>query len=157
MKQIDGPEKLAAALDDFGSRSQAGTGPRGLQEWWGRLRGRWREALMAGAVAFGLWALTVPGAALETFDWSVPVVVENLPEPYALVSVEPHEVTVRFQGRRRDRFLARSGDLVIRVDALLVKLGRRTFSLSLDDIEAPEGLRAVSVGPAKVRLSVRGP
>ncbi len=157
LKQIDGPEKLAAALDDFGSRSQAGTGPRGLQEWWGRLRGRWREALMAGAVAFGLWALTVPGAALETFDWSVPVVVENLPEPYALVSVEPHEVTVRFQGRRRDRFLARSGDLVIRVDALLVKLGRRTFSLSLDDIEAPEGLRAVSVGPAKVRLSVRGP
>ena len=153
---ISGPEKLSAALDDFVSRSRSGDRPRDLAEWWARLRARWREALLALAAAFGLWALTVPGATLETFDWPVPVMVENVPEPYALVSVDPAEVTVRFQGRRRDRFLARSGEVAVRVDALLVKLGRRTFSLSLDDVEVPDGLRAVSIEPAKVRLRVRG-
>jgi len=153
---IAGPEKLSAALDDFVSRARSGDRPRDLAEWWARLRARWREALLAVAAAFGLWALTVPGATLETFDWPVPVMVENVPEPYALVSVDPAEVTVRFQGRRRDRFLARSGEVAVRVDALLVKLGRRTFSLSLDDVKVPDGLRAVSIEPAKVRLRVRG-
>jgi hypothetical protein len=51
--------------------------------------------------------------------------------------------------------MAGSDDLFVRVDALLVQLGRRTFTLELDQIQSPEGIHALSVEPEKVRLSVK--
>ena len=51
--------------------------------------------------------------------------------------------------------MAGSSELFVRLDALLVQLGRRTFTLELDQVESPEGIRALSVEPAKVRLSVK--
>ena len=39
-------------------------------------------------------------------------------------------------------------------DALLVQLGRRTFSLSLDQVKSPEEVRPVSIEPAQVKLSI---
>ncbi len=154
---IEGPDELAAALDDFVGRGARSALPSGVGEWVGRMQGHWREGLVALAAAFGLWALTVPGSALETFEREVPVAVENLPEDYELLGVDPAEVTVRFQGRRRDRFLTRGVEVAVSVDALLVKLGRRTFAVSVENVQAPADLKAVSVEPAKVKLSVRGP
>lgn len=154
---VASPDALAAALHDFIARSTESSMPSGPGELLARIRHRWREGLMAFALAIGLWALTVPGSALESFDRAVPVVVENLPEGYELVGVEPAEVTVRFQGRRRDRYLARGVEVSVGVDALLVKLGRRTFAISLDNVQAPGDLRAISIAPPQVKLQVRGP
>ena len=119
-----------------------------------RIRGSWREALLALGLAVGLWYVAIPGGALETVDRRVPIVVENLPEGYRLVSVSPSDVAVRFEGRRRDLYLASATDLAVEVDALLVQLGRRTFSLSLDQVRSPEEVRPVSIEPARIKLSV---
>ena len=81
--------------------------------------------------------------------------VENLPEGFELVSVQPADVAIRLEGPRRDLYMAGSSELFVRLDALLVQLGRRTFTLELDQVESPEGIRALSVEPAKVRLSVK--
>ena len=155
--RVETPEALASALHDFVGRSTTSGMPSGPGELLVRIRSHWREGLAALALAIGLWALTVPGSAMHTFERQVPVVAENLPVGYELLSIDPPEVTVRFQGQRRDRYLAGAAEVSIRVDALLVKLGRRTFTLSVDQVHAPDGLRPVGIDPSKVKLSVRGP
>jgi hypothetical protein len=43
----------------------------------------------------------------------------------------------------------------VRIDALLVKLGRRTFEITPANLEHPPTLTVVQVVPDQVRLSVR--
>ncbi len=149
------PEDLALALKRFIGRSTRPAGPSGLEDLLGRLRTGWREGLVALGLAASVWYVAVPGGAVETMERRVPVKVENLPEGFELVSVEPADVAIRLEGPRRDLYMAGSDDLFVRVDALLVQLGRRTFALELDQIQSPEGIHALSVEPAKVKISVK--
>lgn len=149
------PEDLALALKRFIGRSTRPAGPSGIEDLLGRLRAGWREGLVALGLAASVWYVAVPGGAVETMERRVPVKVENLPEGFELVSVEPADVAIRLEGPRRDLYMAGSDDLFVRVDALLVQLGRRTFALELDQIESPEGIHALSVEPAKVKISVK--
>jgi hypothetical protein len=43
----------------------------------------------------------------------------------------------------------------LRVDALLVELGRRTFEVSPSQVQHPEDVEVLEVKPAQVKLSVR--
>jgi hypothetical protein len=81
------------------------------------------------------------------------VVVERLPSEYRLDKVAPEVVEVTLSGRRRDLLLAR-GALEARIDALLVKLGRRSFEISPDEVSRPAGVQVVEIAPARVRLTV---
>ena len=63
-------------------------------------------------------------------------------------------VQVVVEGPRRQLYLAGDEALQVHVDALLVQLGRRTFTLSPDAVAHPPGLSVVSLDPARVRLSV---
>ncbi len=116
---------------------------------------RWPEALFAVGTSAGLWLLLVPGATVAQYQRRLPVEVENLPAGYALESVEPTEVEVVLRGRRRDVYLALQQDkLSIKVDALLVQLGRRTFDVGPEQVEHPASVTPVSVAPARVKLNV---
>jgi hypothetical protein len=46
--------------------------------------------------------------------------------------------------------------VVVRVDAYLARLGRRTFTLDEDSVRHPELLEVVSIEPEKIKLSLRG-
>jgi len=144
--------ELAEEIHDFIDRFAGAPVVRGGLA---RVRGAWREALLALGLAAGLWYIAIPGGALETMNRRVPVVVENLPDGYHVVSVSPSDVAVRFEGRRRDLYLAAAGELAVEVDALLVQLGRRTFALNLDQVKSPDQVRAVSIDPARVKLSIQ--
>ena len=126
--------------------------------WWQRhlsaLRRHWREGLLAAAVTLGLWLHTVPGSDLDRSSKAIPVVVENLPEGFTVLGVEPPEVEVVFEGRRRDLVMARGGALLVRVDGDLARLGRRTFKLEAEQVEHPEALEVVAIAPGKVRLEL---
>lgn len=151
LRRVDGAENLHAEIHRFVARfARAPLARGGLR----RMGGAWREALLAVGLAAGLWYIAIPGGAVETVDRRVPIVVENLPEGYRLVSVSPSDVAVRFEGRRRDLYLASATELAVEVDALLVQLGRRTFSLNLDQVKSPEEVRPVSIEPAQVKLSI---
>ena len=149
------PERLALDLRGFIERSTRSATPDGVGELFARASVHWREGVLALGVAAGLWYVAIPGAAIETASLPVPVVVENMPEGYHLVKVEPERVQVRFEGRRRDLYLAGSSDVSIEIDALLAQLGRRTFTLSLDQVRSPESIRPVGIALEKVRLSFK--
>ena len=112
---------------------------------------------MASAGAAVLWLVFVAGSGLVEVTRTAQVVVDNLPEGWVLESVEPGEVEVVLEGPRRSIYLGGNGEVHVHVDALLVQLGRRTFSLDEDAVAHAPGLRVVSLQPEQVRLSVQGP
>lgn len=153
IKALPNVEALATRLRDFMEKTQlspasdSGLSARGVAR-------RWGEASIALLVASALWFVTVPGATITTATREAPIVIENLPEGYELVGVDPPQVEVVLEGRRRDLYLAGGEDLKAVVDVLLVQLGRRTFQVGPDLIAHPAGLRVVEVRPHQVRLAV---
>ena len=95
----------------------------------------------------------VPGSVVTEVDVEAPVVVEKLPAGLRLEGIEPEGVRVRLAGRRRDLVLARSGSVEVRVDALLARNGRRTFRLTPELVDHPEGLEVTSIRPDRVKIS----
>ncbi len=120
----------------------------------GWLQPRFRDALLAVGIAAGLWVVQVPGSVVTEAEVEAPVIVEKLPEEFRLEAIEPKTVTVRLTGRRRDLVLARQGQVEVRVDALLARLGRRSFSVSPELVAHPDGLEVTSVQPSRVKISI---
>lgn len=120
----------------------------------GWLQPRFRDALLAIGIAAGLWVVQVPGSVVTEVEVEAPVLVEKLPPELRLEKIEPERVRVRLTGRRRDLVLARNGEVEVRVDVLLARLGRRTFAISPAMVEHPEGLEVTSIRPDRVKISI---
>lgn len=143
----------ADVLVDELRRFEQETNPAG-----GSLRGvirRWPEFVTATAFALGLWIVFVAGQGVVESERRAPVVVENLPEGFELVQVDPSEVEVVVEGTRRQLYLSEPVNLAVRVDALMAQLGRRTFAVSPAEVDHPEGLRVLAVQPSRVRVELR--
>lgn len=116
---------------------------------------RWPEALVSVACALALWMVFVAGQGVVEAERRAPVVVENLPDGYELVSVEPQAVMVRVEGTRNQVYLSDRDALQVRVDAVMAPLGRKTFAVTPDEVDHPEALRILTVDPSRVRVEVR--
>lgn len=120
-----------------------------------RVLGRWREALLALPIAATLWLLAVPGSGLADSEREVPIQIIGLPAGYVLEQVEPPSARVRLSGRRRDLLLLDPNAVEVRVDAILVELGRRSFSISKENVVHPEEIEVESIEPDTVKISLR--
>lgn len=117
----------------------------------------WQEALAAVVLAVGLWIVFVPGSAETQATVEAAVVVENLPEGWQIDTVDPPTLEVTLEGSRRALLLAPAEEVHVRVDALLVKLGRRTFEVDANAVHTPPGVTALRVEPRQVKLSLSPP
>jgi hypothetical protein len=151
--RLPGPEALAGELRRFlAQRAPVRVAPHTRLR---RLAARWPEALLATGASAVLWLLLVPGSTVREFERRVPVVVENLPPRFALESVDPPEVGVRFQGTGRSLLLAGAAARAeVKVDGLLTQLGRRTFEIGPEHVRHPEGWTPIDVDPGRVKLTV---
>jgi uncharacterized protein (TIGR00159 family) len=147
LRQLRRPEDLFVELADLREPEPGARTP-----W--RDPGAWREAGIAFAIALALWLVFVPGSREAEVTLPARVEVERLPKEFTLQGIEPQEVQVTLSGRRRDLLLASRSDVVARIDALLVKLGRRSFEIGADDVSHPSGVSVVKIAPARVRLLV---
>ena len=114
-------DELRAKIDRFLRR----TARRRGENWWqARLLGarhHWREGVLASALAVGLWLHSVPGSVLDQSSKAIPVVVENLPDGYRVMEIDPPEIDVIFEGKKRDLVLAGDAELQIRIDGDLAR------------------------------------
>lgn len=149
IRQLSGPDGLVEGLRGFAAATAPA--PSGVAR---EILRRWPEAMMAVVGASVLWMVFVAGSGLIEVTRPALVVVDNLPEGWVLESVEPREVQAVVKGPRRQLYLAGDDPLQVHVDALLVQLGRRTFTLSADAVAHAPGLAVVSLHPARIRLSV---
>jgi hypothetical protein len=80
--------------------------------------------------------------------------VTNVPAGYLLQSTSPPVVRVHLSGVRRRLFLLEPSDLTVSIDALLAQLGRRSFEVTPQDVDAPPGITVTSVEPDRVVLDL---
>ena len=145
-------EVLRGHLEKLGPRS--GSGP--AREKWRQFWRRGLEAVAACVLALTSWTVLVPGSTVDQVTLPVPVVVGGMPEGYVLEGVDPDRVEVQVAGPRRELLLASPEDFQLVIgNTSLVRLKRRTFSVSRDDVLHPATLEILGVSPEKVRLSVR--
>ena len=151
---LDNPDagKLADRIRSYLQHTGTQVNARRERRRWGR---RLVEGLLSFALALGAWLAFVPGATLEEAVLEVSVAVENMPEGYALKDVKPPEVEIAVVGPRRDMFLASNADFQVVIDANLVRLGRRTFKVSVQSVRHATGLQITSIKPDEVKLTVQ--
>lgn len=115
----------------------------------------WRAGALSLLIAGLLWFLAFPGAANVEVERTVRVEVTGIPPDFALESVDPPRVRVLLEGRRRDLLLLPADAVKVRVEAVLVELGRRTFPVTVRDVNHPDDVDVRRVEPDQVKLSLR--
>jgi len=154
LERVMDESSLRKHIDQFLRRTARRRGENWFQGRLKRARHHWREGMVACVVATGLWLHTVPGATLDQRSRAIPVVIENLPEGFRISEIDPPEIDVVFEGRKRDLAMAGGDELEIRVDGDLARLGRRTFAIEESQIEHPPELEIVAIEQPRIRLAL---
>ncbi len=152
LRTLDEPEQLRVELQNYLESQGTRDGKR--KDRWLSLRRHLLEGGAAFALALASWVAFVPGSTIDKVTREVPVVVENMPEGFALEQVSPPVLQVTVIGPRRELLLAQTADFEVVINALLVELGRRTFTVSGDAVRHTTDLEVIAVEPEKVRISV---
>jgi diadenylate cyclase len=155
---VENAQALASLIDAFLKEKSPSRAPSvvSLQ----LLRENWVEKAVALCLAFGLWAVFVPGGKTGEVTYHVPVTVENLSSNLTMDSVQPTEVNVTFSGQRRVLVLFRTEKLRVTLDGSVLDANRRdglkrTYRLSEKDIRYPKELTLKEFSPPAVKVSTK--
>jgi DNA integrity scanning protein DisA with diadenylate cyclase activity len=113
------------------------------------------EAFAAVLLTLLAWWIFVPGSQRTTSMIRVPLHVENVPDGYEARTLYPDAIALTLSGPRRDLLLLTPENVVVELDAWSLRFGRRTFTLSEQDVELPAGVEILSMSPRRITLSTR--
>jgi uncharacterized protein (TIGR00159 family) len=153
LRTLDRPPEVATEIRRFLARTAPANTDR--PAWMRRLVKQWREGLLAIPIAGLLWFLAIPGGTVVEIQQEVPISVNGLPQALEVVSIEPERALVTLAGRRRDLFFLGPDALEVRVDAILVEFGRRSFSLLPENVRHPEGVEVHTIEPDRVKIELK--
>jgi diadenylate cyclase len=153
IRTLAAPQEVGSEIRRFFNRLAPATTDRPAR--FKRLLRQWREGLLSLPIAGLLWFLAIPGATVVEIEREVRVSVNGIPQTFEIETVEPEKVRVTLAGRRRDLYFLGPEALKVRVDAVLVELGRRSFSLTPESVRHPEGVEVRGIEPDRVRLGLR--
>ncbi|MGH7846252.1 MAG: diadenylate cyclase [Candidatus Binatia bacterium] len=156
--EVDNTQQLGSIIDAFLKEKMPSRDPRVVSIQ--LLKENWVEKAVALSLAFGLWAVFVPGSKTAEATFSIPVTIENLASNVVVESVQPPEVSATFSGPRRVLVLFRPEKLRVTIDGSTLDANRRdslrrTFRLSEKDIRYPKELMLKELSPATVKVAAR--
>ena len=140
-------QEILEFSEDLGSRES------GRKRYQSYLRMALR--LVASVVVTSVvWLVLVPGSAVVTEVYQVPIDVQNIPDGFKFESVTPPKADVSLTAERRELFKLRPDDLLISLDGTLTALGRQTYSLNSSDMMLPGNIEVAKISPATVKVQV---
>jgi len=155
LERTESARLLRERLDAFLRRTSHRKRETWLKGYLALARERWREGIVASALATGLWVYGAPSDGFDRGSKVVPVVIHNLPEGYRVASIDPPAIEVEFEGRARDLMMAPTGEFHVRVDADRVAAGDGSLTIDAREVEHPPELRIVGLDPREIRLELR--
>ena len=141
-------QEISAFREDLGSRES------GKLRYRSYLRMVLRLVFSVIVTAF-VWLVMVPGSAVVTMVFEVPIEVQNIPTGLEFVSVTPSIAEVSLTGERRELFKLRPDDLLISLDGTLTALGRQTYALNSSELMLPAKLEVDRMSPSSVKVQVK--
>ena len=118
------------------------------------LRENWLAKAVTVVLAIGLWYVLVPGSERIEATYSIPVIVENLPQDFAIKSLKPDFVQATFVGPKRAFYLFDPSKLKVNIDASQIESGRRTFRITEQNIRFPKDIVLQELTPSTLQISV---
>ena len=153
--RLGNPQELIGLLEKFLQKEA----PARERRWkWisaEHLRENWQGKALAVALAAGFWYVLVPGSKVMEATYKIPVQVQNLPPEYELESFQPTEVEATFSGPRRAFYFIHPKRLQAAVDASAAESGRRTFSITSQNIRHPNEIKVEEVKPSTLLITIR--
>jgi uncharacterized protein (TIGR00159 family) len=123
--------------------------------WLQMFRKNWLAKALAFSLAIAFWYVLVPGSKTVQMTYGIPVSVQNLPSGFVLEEVQPPAVNVTLAGPRRAFYLFDAKRVKVILDPSLADVGRRTFTISTQNVQHPPDVTVQEVSPSTVRLSLR--
>jgi len=114
---------------------------------------QWRAKAVALFLVVLIWLLL---AGQQNFEvtLTVPLQIKNLPERMLIVSPVDPNVRLRVRGLRKDASTLDEKNVRAQVNLLTAGIGRRSFSITRDDIFLPnESVQIVHIEPQQVTFS----
>jgi diadenylate cyclase len=156
IREVENFQELGGVIHDFlDDKFPAQERGSGKSIWLQFFRQNWVAKAVAVSLAVGFWYVFVPGSKIVAVSYRIPVSIQNLPADLQVEEIEPTAVSAMFIGPRRAFSLFDPQRLQITVDVSLAELGRRTFSISEQNVRYPGDLTLQELDPSTVRLSVR--
>jgi hypothetical protein len=149
--RISDSQMLLSELDHFGADLASLTG--GEKRRHSYLRMTLRMIISLIITAF-FWGVLVPGSAVVTTAFEVPIEVQNIPEGFEFASVTPAKAEVFLTGERRELIKLKGDNLLITLDGTLTALGRQTYPLNSSQIMLPANLEIARMSPPSVQVLV---
>ena len=126
------------------------------QAWWKKISffilNRWPVKVGALLLVCIMWLLL---AGQQDFEGTinVPVNFVNVPPGMQLVEPEETRVQIMVRGLRKDASTLNEKNVSIDMDLAIARLGRRTFTISRDQIKLPhDRVDVVSINPPQLKL-----
>ncbi|MGA1826548.1 MAG: diadenylate cyclase [bacterium] len=113
----------------------------------------WFVKLVSFLIVFIFWAL-LAGQQNYSQNLIVPLEYKNIPASMELVS-PPQKATISITGVRKLVHSLRTDEISLEVDVSLAQWGRRTYSVSEDNISLPAGIQLLYIDPSIIRLDFR--
>ncbi|WP_321391089.1 diadenylate cyclase [uncultured Desulfuromusa sp.] len=152
LETVSDSQALLCEINDFGSDLASRESGRKRYQSYFRMALRLMFAVVMTSV---IWLVMVPGSAVVTMDFVVPIQVQDIPDGYEFDSVTPPEAVVYLTGERRELFKLKPEDLLISLDATLTALGRQTYTLNNSQMMLPGTLKIDKIEPGSVKVKVR--
>ena len=151
LRSVQDRDTLIKELADFSGDLEAKKSHKTTLRSWLRLGLRMVASLLVTAL---FWAVLVPGSAVVTNVFQVPIEVQNIPQGFTFDSVTPQMAEVSLTGERRELFKIKGEDLLISLDGTLTGLGRQTYPLNSSQLVLPPGIDVERMSPATVKVLV---
>ena len=126
------------------------------QAWWKKISlfifNRWPVKIGTLLLVCSMWLLL---AGQQDFESTihVPVNFVNVPQEMELVQPDDTDVQIVVRGLRKDASTLNEKNVSVDLDLSLARLGRRTFTISRNQIKLPhDSVSIVSIDPSRLRL-----
>jgi diadenylate cyclase len=153
LRRVDNLQEIAAAVDNFLQEKFPIQEPKSIS--FDLMRRNWIAKAASLSLALGFWYVFVPGAKTIQVQYKIPVSVQNVPPHLTVEEIQPPEVTATFVGPRRSFYLFDLRKVRATVDVAMAEMGRRTFTISEQNLRYPKELTLEGISPSSVRIAVK--
>jgi uncharacterized protein (TIGR00159 family) len=153
LREVENLQQLGAVIQDFLRETFPTREPGKISFQF--FRENWIAKAVAVSLAIGFWYIFVPGAKTIQVSYQIPVTVENVPPNMAVEDIDPSMVRATFIGPRRAFYLFDAKKLKVSVDVALAELGRRTFTITEQNIRYPKEFTLQDISPSALRVTMK--
>ncbi len=129
------------------------------KSWWERVRfflvHRWQAKAGTLFLVATVWLML---AGQQNFEKSVtvPLEITNIPSQLEILGPANPKAEIRIRGLRKDVSTLNEKNVMADIDLSAARLGRRTFSITRDDIRLPDKrMYVVDIDPARLKFEFK--